>query len=390
MTSKPPFGGEVVRLGELIRPSSVERCGDRSFPILSITKQDGITFQADKFKKRIASANTNTYKVIPRGKLVQGIHIDEANFGIQDIIDYGVVSPAYKVWDVNSDRVVPEYLAQALRSDYCIDYYRKNLSGTVNRRGRMSNEVFYQLALFLPSLAEQKRRLDVLQHVSALVQCQTRAVEAFDSLVKSRFVEMFGDPKTNSCGWPVKQLGQISDTRLGKMLDKKKQTGSHLFPYLANTNVQWFRFELGNLNQMDFDESDQSEFELRDGDVLATEGGEVGRSAIWHNQLEHCYFQKAVHRIRCHKDCLLPEYLVWAFKMKSELGLFYPYTSKSTIAHLTGKKIKQVPLQLPPLALQCEFADFATRVDKLRVDAQAQKDKLQTLYDSLAQDYFAV
>lgn len=186
MTSKPPFGGEVVRLGELIRPSSVERCGDRSFPILSITKQDGITFQADKFKKRIASANTNTYKVIPRGKLVQGIHIDEANFGIQDNIDYGVVSPAYKVWDVNSDRVVPEYLAQALRSDYCIDYYRKNLSGTVNRRGRMSNEVFYQLALFLPSLAEQKRRLDVLQHVSALVQCQTRAVEAFDSLVKSR------------------------------------------------------------------------------------------------------------------------------------------------------------------------------------------------------------
>lgn len=178
-----------MRLGELIRPSSVERCGDRSFPILSITKQDGITFQADKFKKRIASANTNTYKVIPRGKLVQGIHIDEANFGIQDIIDYGVVSPAYKVWDVNSDRVVPEYLAQALRSDYCIDYYRKNLSGTVNRRGRMSNEVFYQLALFLPSLAEQKRRLDVLQHVSALVQCQTRAVEAFDSLVKCRVIE---------------------------------------------------------------------------------------------------------------------------------------------------------------------------------------------------------
>ena len=230
----------------------------------------------------------------------------------------------------------------------------------------LSKRAVSDLQVVLPPMQAQLDVAANLNAVERVIHLVDAELSKLDELVKSRFVEMFGDPKTNSCGWPVKQLGQISDTRLGKMLDKKKQTGSHLFPYLANTNVQWFRFELGNLNQMDFDESDQSEFELRDGDVLATEGGEVGRSAIWHNQLEHCYFQKAVHRIRCHKDCLLPEYLVWAFKMKSELGLFYPYTSKSTIAHLTGKKIKQVPLQLPPLALQCEFADFATRVDKLR------------------------
>ena len=109
-----------MRLGELISPAKVGRCGDRELPILSITKQDGIVFQSEKFKKKVASADVSSYKVVPRGKLVQGIHIDEANFGIQDLVDEGIVSPAYKIWDVNEKLVLPEYLAAALRSECCI------------------------------------------------------------------------------------------------------------------------------------------------------------------------------------------------------------------------------------------------------------------------------
>lgn len=160
------------------------------------------------------------------------------------------------------------------------------------------------------------------------------------------------------------------------------------YPYLANANVQWFRFELSNLRHMDFPDEDRIEFALNNGDVLVTEGGEVGRCAVWRGELKDCYFQKAVHRVRCDTDCLSPEYFVWCFKMKSDLGLFEPYISRSTIAHLTGKKIKQVPIPLPPLTLQQEFASFASQVDKSRFIAQQQIEKLQMLYDSLAQDYF--
>lgn len=210
----------------------------------------------------------------------------------------------------------------------------------------------------------------------------------FDSLVKSRFVEMFGDPKFEPDKWAVKPLGDVCATRLGKMLDAKKQTGECPYPYLANANVQWFRFELSNLRHMDFPDEDRIEFALNNGDVLVTEGGEVGRCAVWRGELKDCYFQKAVHRVRCDTDCLSPEYFVWCFKMKSDLGLFEPYISRSTIAHLTGKKIKQVPIPLPPLTLQQEFASFASQVDKSRFIAQQQIEKLQMLYNSLAQDYF--
>lgn len=225
--------------------------------------------------------------------------------------------------------------------------------------------------------------------VKNLIELQKRMIYSCDELVKSRFMEMFGDPESNSKNWQIKLLGEVCNTRLGKMLDKKKQSGTKLYPYLANANVQWFYFDLDNLNMMDFDESDRAEFKLQEGDVLATEGGDVGRCAVWHCEVEECFFQKAIHRIRCHRDVLIPDYFVWAFKMKADLGLFEPYTSQSTIAHLTGKKIKQVPIQIPPLALQHEFADFVRQVDKLKFETQQSIEKLQTLYDSLAQEYFA-
>ena len=85
------------KLGDFIDRSKTEICGERNFPILSITKENGIVFQNEKFKKRIASVDTSKYKVVPRNKLVQGIHIDERNFAIQDKCDYGLVSPAYKI-----------------------------------------------------------------------------------------------------------------------------------------------------------------------------------------------------------------------------------------------------------------------------------------------------
>ena len=101
---------EYIPLGDVITKASVERCGDRDLPILSITMKDGLIMQDEKFKKRIASVDTTDYKVIPRGLLVQGIHIDEANFGIQDIVDAGIVSPAYKVWKVKENSIYPKYL----------------------------------------------------------------------------------------------------------------------------------------------------------------------------------------------------------------------------------------------------------------------------------------
>ena len=182
---------------------------------------------------------------------------------------------------------------------------------------------------------------------------------------KSRFVEMFGDVIHNDRGWPQHSFSKITSSRLGKMLDTKQQTGLHSYPYLANFNVQWFRFDLKNLNQMDFNEADQVEFALQDGDVLVCEGGEIGRCAVWHDEIQPCFFQKALHRVRCDKSIILPDYLAWWFKYNCDHGGFAAIEgAKATIAHLPGAKLKQLQVTVPPISHQNHFASFVSEVDK--------------------------
>lgn len=116
MSSKPRFVGEKVKLGELISKAKVERCGDRSFPVYSMTMHDGIVEQSGRFKKTIASRDTSSYKVVKKNQLVVGFPIDEGVIYVQNHDQPGIMSPAYNVWDFDSDRILPAYLEFVLHS----------------------------------------------------------------------------------------------------------------------------------------------------------------------------------------------------------------------------------------------------------------------------------
>ncbi len=81
--------------------------------------------------------------------------------------------------------------------------------------------------------------------------------------------------------WTRTVLGAVADTALGKMLDKAKNTGRERVPYLRNVNVQWGRIDTDDVLTMEIDTSELDRFAVRDGDLLACEGGDIGRAAIW-------------------------------------------------------------------------------------------------------------
>ena len=237
---------------------------------------------------------------------------------------------------------------------------------------------------------EQEKIVKELDTVRSTINKNKQILEKYDILIKSRFIEMFGDIIQNTKNWELKSFTEIAKSRLGKMLDSKKQTGKEKYPYLANFNVQWFRFNLENLNEMDFSEADRIEFALKDGDLLVCEGGEVGRCAVWHNQIENCFFQKAVHRVRLNMDLVHPDYMAYWFKFRSDFNSFDDIVgSKATIAHLTGEKLKLLQIPVPPLSLQNSFAAFVQQIDKSKFTVQKSLEKAETLYKSLMQQYFA-
>lgn len=240
-----------------------------------------------------------------------------------------------------------------------------------------------------PPLDVQQKIADVLDKASALIELRKAQLDKLNLLIKARFIEMFGDPIINSRKWPIMIFSDIATSRLGKMLDAKKQTGMCRRPYLANFNVQWFHFELDDLNEMDFDEADRAEFELKKGDLLVCEGGEVGRCAIWNNELPSCYFQKAVHRVRCNEKLILPQYLAYTFYYHSQYNGFRDAISGvSTIAHLPGERLKKLNIVVPPIQLQNEFVDFIQQVDKSKSALHQSLEKLELNYKSLMQKCF--
>jgi type I restriction enzyme S subunit len=151
--------------------------------------------------------------------------------------------------------------------------------------------------------------------------------------------------------WASATLGEIADTKLGKMLSAKARNGSGGRPYLRNKNVQWGRIDIDDVLRMGFSEDEFEKFRLREGDLLVCEGGEVGRAAIWRAQLQECAYQKALHRVRP-RGGIAPEYLLYLLMHYAGTRAFDRYVTGSTIAHLPQEDLRELPVPLPPLAEQ--------------------------------------
>lgn len=176
--------------------------------------------------------------------------------------------------------------------------------------------------------------------------------------------------------WPVRQLGEVAQTSLGKMLDKGKHKGLPQVPYLRNVNVQWGRINTDDLLKMELANDDRERFGVREGDLLVCEGGEIGRCAIWHGRAEYIAYQKALHRIRPGKS-LDVRFLRYLLEHHSLNGTLARLGTGSTIAHLPQQQLRRVPVPVPPLDEQRLIVDLLE--DHLSRAEAAQASLSQTI-----------
>lgn len=351
----------IVKIGDVISEYSVRNKFDENIPVYSVTNEKG--FCTGYFSKEVASKDKSTYKIVPRGYFAYNpSRINVGSVDWQKYEDRVIVSPLYVVFGV-SDRLDRQYLLHYLKSDMMLSFIKEYATGSVRDNLKLAD--LGKFPINLRPVEEQRQIATTLDKIDDLIAKRRQQLDKLDELVKSRFIEMFGDVIRNSKAWQMRVFEDVAASRLGKMLDAKQQTGKYSYPYLANFNVQWFRFNIENLNQMDFDEDDRAEFELKDGDLLVCEGGEIGRCAVWHNEIQPCFFQKALHRVRCNRQIIHPDYLAWWFKYNCDYDGFTAIAgSKATIAHLPGIKLKQLQVAVPPIELQEQFATFVEQTDK--------------------------
>lgn len=238
----------------------------------------------------------------------------------------------------------------------------------------------------IPSKETQNCIVSELDDINDTITMLQQQVSDLDILANSIFYDMFGDPIQNPMAWPIKKLGEVCQSDLGKTLNASKDKGNY-YPYLCAINVLWNKIETKIIKQTRFEESELERYSVRKGDLLVCEGGDIGRAAIW-DKNEPIQYQNALHRLRFNDDVSARYILTFLYILKISGELDGKYGKGVTIKHLVKSSLLSIPTPIPPLALQKNYASKIANIEEAKANINSQIAEMQTLLAARMQYWF--
>jgi len=194
-------------------------------------------------------------------------------------------------------------------------------------------------------------------------------------------------------GWRWVKLGEFFDVQQGVAMSPQRREGISPHPFLRTLNVLWGHINLSMLDEMDFTDEEVAKLSLKHGDLLVCEGGEVGRTAIWKEELEGCLHQNHIHRLRRLNDNVVPDfYMYWMQAAFQVFGSYGGQESRTTIPNLSGGRLKSFTVPLPPVEEQKRIAakvqELMQEVERARTACEKQLEAAKTLPSAYLRQVF--
>jgi type I restriction enzyme S subunit len=350
-------------------------------------KRDGLAFIDEYQASALDGATVRAHDILLN---ITGASIGRVTLAPQDM-DGARVNQHVCIIRPNSSidsRYLRAYLSSpALQSKIWAD-------NTGTTRQALTKQQILGFEIPIAPLAEQRRIADKLDTVLARVDAVNDRLSRVLPLLK-RFRQSVLAAATSGRlmkewrlqaeldlddGYATCRLSEVATSRLGKMLDKQKNTGVET-TYLRNINVRWFGFDLSDLQTLRIEPDERESLRVLDGDVLICEGGEPGRCAVWRSGATDTVFQKALHRVRPDPEKVLPEWIAYCIKWLCDSGKLNDLFTGTTIKHLTGISLSKVVLPMPPLT---EQAEIVRRVELLFAYADRLEGRLKVVQNATA------
>jgi len=246
---------------------------------------------------------------------------------------------------------------------------------------------FDSINVMIPPLETQKKIVEVLEKAEKALEKRKEAIKLLDELVKSRFIEMFGEPALNPKGWPISYYEDICTciTDGEHSTPKRCEKGIYL---LSARNVLNHSLQLDDVDYIDENEYIRISKRIipEKNDILISCSGSVGRVCKVPKNIK---FQmvRSVAILKL-KDNFNATFMEWLIDSNFTQQQILKSINQSSQANLFQGKIKKLKSIVPPLELQNQFADFVKQCDKLKFEMQQSLTELENNFNSLMQKAF--
>ena len=258
------------------------------------------------------------------------------------------------------------------------------VGGVVNN---LNSELVRNVEVPIPSIEEQRAVSDNLDFISDLIHKRSQQLVKLDELVKSRFVEMFGDEHSFD-RWTCMTVSDVADVTVGVVIQPTQYYCENGIPAFRSLNVR--EMCVNDSDWVYFTEDGYAKNQksiIRENDVLVVRSGAPGIACV--ASAKYAGYN-AVDIIIAH-PCLSKinsVYLAMFTNMPHGMNQIRARIGGAAQQHYNVSGYKAMKLMLPPLELQNHFAAFVAEVDKSKLAVKQSLEKLETLKKSLMQKYF--
>ena len=303
------------------------------------------------------------------------------------------------VYVLPEDAYIVSHLAcvtpMGVDSDYLCYYFR------FHRPNKLVKDAAYPsisladigcLEIEIPEGNEVTQIVDALKRVESIINLHCQQLTALDTLIKARFVELFGEPEANTKNWPVVNMADLCIVGSSKRIYQSEQSMDGV-PFwrisdltnLINTGMATAELFISEERYMMLQAQEQVPVE---GDILVTSRGTLGQCYIVRAD-DKFYFQDGmISWLSEYADGITPLYIAYLFSMPGFRKQIDSMQAGSTVAYLSIAMIRKLKVMLPDMETQNQFSTFVAQVDKSKAVVQKALDEAQTLFDSLMQQYF--
>jgi len=321
-------------------------------------------------------------------------------FDIEEGFNYSFSNFTSRIRVVNKEKIFSKYLFYFL-----LYFYMSGKTNDIQNRTtgirNLDFSKYKQIYIPLPPLPEQKKIANVLSIIQEAKEKTENVINSLKELKKSMMKHLFTygpvsleeaekvKLKDTEIGmvpeeWEVNNIGELYNVKQGKQISaKESKEGKIKKSFLRTSNLTWGKINILKVDSMYFTKEKFGKLKLKKGDILTCEGGDIGRTAIYDDELEECAYQNHLHRLRPKtSDTNNLFFVYWMNYAANQRKLYVFDANRTTIPNLSGSRLKNLKIPKPKLSEQQQISSTLSAIDTKIESEENKKNTLEELFKS--------